>query len=449
MPSLFFVKVALNVGGPERNLEQLAKMFPMVRDWFDGADFRACVQEVLGKSHEEVYPVFGATARDPETFKILKVHPMELIGKRWKQLRWDDPATKTFLDSIGSKFNECAHVDGDGVVVDDAGDDNDGEDEDGWETVDDDDDADDVTDYGTEGALVGSSHAGLSVSPSPAAAVAAGSSVAHDVGDLVAQTTAINVLGRKIAKGGRKKRNNNTQTSVTYLGHKLSTKASVIEAFKDGYQNHGTPTRAPEGTQCANCRVATFDVDLNMAKDLNSLVLTAAEKAACQHPKRINLCRHCVALHMGASNFAMPLPATQYPSLAAALRDAEKLAAGMLVCPGLHININYTNNYGMDNIPAGFDFDFDDDDDLVGHGRCGGRWCTEELKLKDKHCRAMVPIEKVLGEGFTEENVIVVCCAVAGALNSGVKKEDIGPDKPCFCGSGKPIFTCDSRGATN
>ena len=109
---------------------------------------------------------------------------------------------------------------------------------------------------------------------------------------------------------------------ATYLGHKLTTKASIVEAFKDGYRNHGTATRAPDGTPCANC-TAPFASDLNIQQDLLSLLKTRQQKAEFKRPKRINLCRQCVPLQAGALNFA--IPSSEYTTLGAAIRDAVKL----------------------------------------------------------------------------------------------------------------------------
>ena len=137
-----------------------------------------------------------------------------------------------------------------------------------------------------------------------------------------------------------------SQATITYLGNVLTTKESILEAFKDGYRNHGTDERASAGTECANCHRAPYSLDLDIRKDLNQLLfkLGAADTDEFMHPQRINLCSYCVPLHIGAQNFVF---LSEYPTLVAALHEAEESWADTVGYPNAHATFNHTNNYGV------------------------------------------------------------------------------------------------------
>ena len=145
------------------------------------------------------------------------------------------------------------------------------------------------------------------------------------------------------------------QKTITYLGNVLTTKESILEAFKDGYRSHGTEQRASEGTECANCLRAPFALDLDITEDvkfLNRVLLElgAVDTDEFMHPRRINLCGYCVPLHTGAKLFVHL--SDEYPTLAAALHAAEESWADMVGYPNAHATFNHKNNYGVAPAPT-------------------------------------------------------------------------------------------------
>ena len=95
------------------------------------------------------------------------------------------------------------------------------------------------------------------------------------------------------------KKHKNHTTKLTHAGHVLTDVASVEECIKDLYDNHGTVTRAPPGTMCSSCNFFCFDVDTNIAQDMENAIGTKVPA------KRLNLCRYCLPCHMGAVDYML------------------------------------------------------------------------------------------------------------------------------------------------
>ena len=70
--------------------------------------------------------------------------------------------------------------------------------------------------------------------------------------------------------------------------------------------------------------------------------------------------------------------------------------------------------------------------------RCGGRACGSG----GVHCRNAVLVRKDPAGIYEKNNCQIVCCFIAGALNDGISREDMGPSKACVCGSGVLMRTC-------
>ena len=69
--------------------------------------------------------------------------------------------------------------------------------------------------------------------------------------------------------------------------------------------------------------------------------------------------------------------------------------------------------------------------------RCGGKTCHGGI-----HCKQAVLIRKDPVGIYDKENCEIVCCFIAGALNKGISRDNMGPCKTCVCGSGLLMRIC-------
>ncbi|QDZ23932.1 MYND-type domain-containing protein [Chloropicon primus] len=140
--------------------------------------------------------------------------------------------------------------------------------------------------------------------------------------------------------------------AVTHAGHKLTEGEGLEEAVKaciaDLYNTHSTPERAPLGTPCASCKYFDFDVDFNIGEDM--MAITGKEHES----RTINVCRYCMALHMGVLNCALNFkngePKLLYQVMAEAQRMGEQIVTKQFGDPAagaaLHKVINLRNDFG-------------------------------------------------------------------------------------------------------
>ena len=110
MPSLFFIKVAITLMDDNEDIETLANVFPIDRDWLDAADFRGHIQGVLNKSLEEVDETFKLVARDPITWTLITTDPTELLDGREKEMFWRTDRATTFFQALYKTYMSTSNI---------------------------------------------------------------------------------------------------------------------------------------------------------------------------------------------------------------------------------------------------------------------------------------------------------------------------------------------------
>ena len=86
------------------------------------------------------------------------------------------------------------------------------------------------------------------------------------------------------------------------------------------------------------------EIDVNMWDYVNSVHNATRAKPIFHEKKRLHVCRYCVSLVMGATDFAA---CNVFPTLQAAVKRCQLGTAKLLKVPDLYETINMSNNFGQ------------------------------------------------------------------------------------------------------
>ena len=112
MPTLYFIKVALECGIP-KNTKALAECFPYDRDWWDQADFRGHLRNILKEDGQErIVEIANRVGRDAISAKEPWFMEMDLFRRYFAttsemermKLLWEDDDSKGFCRETLLKY---------------------------------------------------------------------------------------------------------------------------------------------------------------------------------------------------------------------------------------------------------------------------------------------------------------------------------------------------------